>query len=85
MCVYVWELCCEILMESLHMHFNMYVYTDMMKIQREWTLASPNSLLIPGMASQMALTLPSVLMELVILFLFYFICTKSVYEMIGCI
>lgn len=45
-----------------------------MKIGREWTLASPNLLLIPGMVSQTVSTLPSALMALVNnLFLYFFL------------
>lgn len=54
-------------------YFYCFVCTDMMKVPRQWTLASPNSLLTPGMGSQMALTLPSLLMALVKEYIYFYI------------
>ena len=50
---YEWCVCCEPLINGLY-KCTFTMCTDLMKIGRQWTLASPNLSLIPGMASQMA-------------------------------
>lgn len=84
---YEWCMCvggnCVVLIKGLY-KCTFTMFTDTMKTVREWTLASPNLLLILGMASQMASMPPSVWTTLVKKRIFLFFKLMNAVAMNAC-